>query len=70
MLKETQATARSIGVEIQAVEAAKADDFDSAFSAMAKERADGLIVLVNPMFNVQRQRIFARAAKHRLPAIY
>src|SRR5438094_3166269 len=49
MLKETQATARSIGVEIQVVEAAKVDDLDAAFSAMAKERADGLIVLVNPM---------------------
>jgi putative ABC transport system substrate-binding protein len=70
MLKETQATARSIGVEIQVVEAAKVDDFDAAFSAMATQRADGLIVLVNPMFNVQRQRIIERAAKHRLPAIY
>ena len=70
MLRETQAAARSIGVEIQVVEAAKFDDFDAAFSAMAKERADGLIVLVNPMFFVQRQHIIERAAKHRLPAIY
>ncbi len=70
MLKETQATARSIGVEIQVVEAAKVDDFDAAFSAMAKERADGLIVLVNPMFFVQRQHIIERAARYRLPAIY
>lgn len=70
MLKETQATARSIGVEIQVVEAAKVDDLDAAFSAMAKERANGLIVLVNPMFFVQRQHIIDRAAKHGLPAIY
>ena len=70
MLKETQAAARSIGVEIQVVEAAKVDDLDAAFSAMAKERADGLIVLVNPMFFVHRQHIIERAAKHRLPAIY
>ncbi len=70
MLKETQATALSIGVEVQVVEATKVDDFDTAFSAMVKERADGLIVLINPMFNVQRQRIIERATKHRLPAIY
>jgi putative ABC transport system substrate-binding protein len=70
MLKETQATARSIGVEVQVVEAAKVDDFDAAFSAMAKERVDGLIVLINPMFFVQRQHIIDRAAKHGLPAIY
>jgi putative ABC transport system substrate-binding protein len=70
MLKETQSTARSIGVEVQVVEAAKVDDFDAAFSAMAKERVDGLIVMINPMYNVQRQHIIERAAKHRLPAIY
>ena len=70
MLKETRATGRSIGVEIQVVEAAKVDDFNAAFAAMTMERADGLIVLVNPMFNVQRQRIIEHAAKHRLPAIY
>ena len=70
MLKETQATARSIGVQLQVVEASKVDDFDAAFSAMAKERAEGLIVLVNPMFFVQRQHIIERAAKLGLPAIY
>jgi putative ABC transport system substrate-binding protein len=70
MLHETQATARSLGVYIQVVEAAKVDDFDAAFSAMAKERAEGLIVLVNPMFFVQRQHIIERAANQSLPAIY
>jgi putative ABC transport system substrate-binding protein len=70
MLQETQATARSLGVHIQVVEAAKVEDFDTAFSAMAQERAEGLIVLVNPMFGVQRQHIIERAAKQRLPAIY
>jgi len=70
MLQETQTAARSIGVHIQVVEAARVNDFDAAFSAMVKERAEGLIVLVNPMFNVQRQHIIERAAKHKLPAIY
>jgi putative ABC transport system substrate-binding protein len=70
MVKETQATARAIGVEVQVVEAAKVDDFDAAFLGMAKQRVDGLIVLINPMYFVQRQQIIERAAKHKLPAIY
>jgi putative ABC transport system substrate-binding protein len=70
MLQETQATARSLGVHIQVVEAAKVEDFDAAFAAMAQERADGLIVLVNPMFFVQRKHIIERAANQKLPAIY
>ena len=69
-LQETQAAARPLGIQIQVVEAARADDFDAAFAAMAKERAEGLIVLVNPMFFGQRQQIIERAAKQKLPAIY
>jgi putative ABC transport system substrate-binding protein len=70
MLNDTQATAGSLGVQIQIVEAAKVDDFDDAFSAMAKERADGLIVLINPMYGVQQKQIIERAMNHKLPAIY
>jgi putative ABC transport system substrate-binding protein len=70
MLQETQTTARALGVHLQVVEAAKVEDFDAAFSAMATERAEGLIVLVNPMYNVQRQHIVERAAKQGVPAIY
>ena len=70
MLQETQATARSLGVQLQVVEAKDVGDFDAAFSAMVKERAEAVIVLVNPMFNVQRRHIIERAANHRLPAIY
>jgi putative tryptophan/tyrosine transport system substrate-binding protein len=68
MLNDAQVTARSLGVQIQIVEAAKVDDFDDAFSAMAKERADGLIALVNPMYNVQRNQIIERALK--VPLIF
>jgi ABC-type uncharacterized transport system substrate-binding protein len=70
MLSDTQATARSIGVQIQIVEADKADDFDTAFATIAKERAEGLIVLVNPMYVVQQKQIIERAMNHKLPAIY
>ena len=70
MLKETQATAQSLGVQLQVVEAKEVADFDVAFSAIVKERAEALIVLVNPMFNVQRRHIIERAERHRLPAIY
>lgn len=70
MLKETHATARSLGIQLQVIEAKEVADFDSAFSAMVKERAEALIVLVNPMFNVQHRHIIEHAEKHRLPAIY
>jgi len=70
MLKDTQAAARLLGIQLQMVEAKEVADFDRAFAAMVKERAEAVIVLVNPMFNVQRGHIIERADKHRLPAIY
>jgi len=70
ILSDTQAAARSIGVQIQIVEVDKVDDFDTAFATIAKERADGLIVLVNPMYVVQQKQIIERAMNNKLPAIY
>ena len=70
MLNDTQATAGSLDIQLQVFEAKEVADFDVAFAAMVKERAEALIVLVNPLFNVQRRHIIERADKHRLPAIY
>jgi putative ABC transport system substrate-binding protein len=70
MLADTQATVRSLDLQIHIVEASRVDDFDVAFSAMAKEGAEGLIVLVNQMFFLQRKQIIERAAKYRLLDMY
>jgi putative ABC transport system substrate-binding protein len=70
MIAQSQAVAGPMGVHIQVVAAAKAEDFDAAFLAMEKERAQALLVLVNPMFFGQRKEIVERAAKQRLPAMY
>jgi ABC-type uncharacterized transport system substrate-binding protein len=70
MLKDTQARGRALGIQIQVVEAKEVSDFDGAFDAMVKGRAEALIVMINPMYNVQRRHIIERAEKHRLPAIY
>jgi putative ABC transport system substrate-binding protein len=70
MLNETQNAARPLGIQIQVVGAKAVAEFDAAFAAMVNERAEAIIVLVTPMFNVQRKHIIERAEKHRLPAIY
>ena len=37
---------------------------------MKQEGAEALVVLVNPIFFLQRRQIIDRAADHRLPTIY
>ncbi len=68
--KETDLAARSLGVTVQALQVRGPDEFDSAFSAMARARAAALIVVPDLMFNEHRRRLVDLAVKHRLPATY
>jgi putative ABC transport system substrate-binding protein len=70
LLREAQVAARSLKVRLQVLEARAPSDFASAFSAMTKERAGGVIIITSSMFYDQRTRIAEFAARSRLPAIY
>ena len=61
-IREVKVAARSLGVELQLLEARGPDDFDGAFAAMAKERAGALLVITDPAFNVHRTRLAALVA--------
>ena len=70
LLRETEAAARALGVQLQVVEVRGPTEFDSAFSAMTRDRAGALVVLPDGIFQNERRRIAAFAAKGRLPAMY
>jgi putative tryptophan/tyrosine transport system substrate-binding protein len=57
-------------VQLQLLEARAPGDFAGAFSAMTKERADGVIIITSSMFYAERTRIAKLAAESRVPAIY
>ena len=69
-IKELDVAARSLGVQLQLLEARGPSEFDGAFAAMAKVRAEALLVLSDVIFNDHRARIVDLAAMHRLPAAY
>jgi putative tryptophan/tyrosine transport system substrate-binding protein len=70
MLQETEAAARTLGVQLQRVEVRGPDELDRAFSTMTRERAEALIVLPSAMLYNERRRLVDLAARHRLPAMY
>ncbi len=70
MLEETEVAARTLGVKLKHLEAQSPNDFDRAFAAMSRERVDGLILILSPMFLGERRRIVDLAAKNRLPAMF
>ncbi len=69
-LGEAKAAARSLGVQLQPLEAREPGDFEREFAAMTRERAGALLVLADGMFFAHRTRIAELAAKSRLPAMY
>jgi len=69
-MREVEATARSLRIRLQHVEAKGPEEFDSAFAAMARERADALLVGGTSTFLAHRTRLAELALKGRLPTMY
>src|SRR5829696_8030827 len=69
-IRELNVAARSLGVQLQLLEARGPNEFDGAFAAMAKERVEVLVVVSDVIFNNQRTRLADLAARSRLPAAY
>jgi putative ABC transport system substrate-binding protein len=69
-IREVNVAARSLGVQLQLLEARGPNEFDGVFAAMAKERVGALLVLSDAMFSSHRTRLADLAARSRLPAAY
>ena len=69
-VRQVEATARSLGIRLQHVEARGPEEFDSAFAAMARERADALLVTGTSTFLAHRTRLAELAVKGRLPTMH
>jgi putative ABC transport system substrate-binding protein len=70
MLNEAEAAARALGLRLERLSASGLDDYDRAFEAMTRARADTLLVLGDPIFWYQRSRIVEMATKRRLPGMF
>ena len=69
-LNEAKAAARSLGLQPQILEVRAPADFEKAFEAATKARAEALTVLASPILRFHRKPLVNLAAKHRLPAMY
>ena len=67
MMNEAEEAALTLGVHLRLVAVHFPDDLDRAFSTIAGERVDALLIFPSPMLFNQRKRIVDLAAEHRLP---
>jgi|SRR5215467_8436886 putative tryptophan/tyrosine transport system substrate-binding protein len=69
-LKDVNAAARSMGVQVQVYNADTSVEINSAFESMGHDRPDAVLVGTTPFLNGRRVQLAQVAAFHRLPAIY
>jgi putative ABC transport system substrate-binding protein len=65
-----EAGAVALGVSVQPLGVREPDDFEEAFKAMEGNAPDAILMVSDPLTNLNRRRVFAFAVAHRLPAIY
>jgi putative ABC transport system substrate-binding protein len=64
------AAARALGSQLQILAVRGPGDFEKAFEAAAKARAEALVVSQSPILRFHVKSFVDLAVKHRLPAIY
>jgi putative tryptophan/tyrosine transport system substrate-binding protein len=69
-LKEVDAAARAMGLQIQIHNDNTSAEIDAAFETMSRERPDAVYVTTTAFLNGRRLQLAQLAAFHRLPAIY
>jgi putative ABC transport system substrate-binding protein len=70
LLKEAEAGAAALKVQLKAFGARNPGELNAAFAAIDRERVDALLVLADPFLAVQQRQIVDFASERRLPAIY
>jgi len=70
VLGDLQAAARSIGVQLQILNASTSREIDAAFATLGRERFDALFVGGDGFFASRRVQIAVLAAQRSIPATY
>src|SRR5215470_4278930 len=69
-LRDVEAAARAMGLQIQVMNANTSREIDAAFATVVRERPDALFVGPGPVFVDRRVQVALLAARSGVPAIY
>jgi len=69
-LKTVEDAGPALGLRIQSVAVRSATEYDDAFSAIVRERADGVLVLSTPLFIAGAKRLAELAITHKMPSLF
>ena len=70
ILRDVEAARRTMGLQIQILNANTSGEIDAAFAELARERAEALLVGGGAFFTARRVQLAQRAARHAMSTIY
>ena len=69
-LRDAEAAARAMGLQIQVFDAGTRQDIEAAFTSFVRERPDALFVATDPFFTTRQVQIINLAARHAIPTAF
>jgi putative tryptophan/tyrosine transport system substrate-binding protein len=69
-VKDVQAAARAMGLQIQLLNASTSHEINAAFATFVRDRPDALFVGPDPFFSSRRSQLVNLASRHAVPATY
>jgi putative tryptophan/tyrosine transport system substrate-binding protein len=69
LLREAQAAARTLGLQLHLLHAHSESDIDAAFTSLLQLRAGALVIGPDPIFNQQSEQFAVLALRHAVPTI-
>jgi putative ABC transport system substrate-binding protein len=69
-VRDVEAAARTIGLQVQVFHASTSGEIDAAFTTLARERSDAVLVGNDPFFLSRRMQLAHLAIRHAIPATF
>ena len=69
-VNDIQIAARSVGLQVDILNASAIREIDAAFTRLAQMRADALLVAADPFFFNRASQLVVLATRHAIPALY
>ena len=69
-LRDAEAAAKSLGLQVRPAEVRRPEDLEKAFASIAHKRPEALVLAPSNMFRAHLARIVELAARHRLPTTF
>jgi putative tryptophan/tyrosine transport system substrate-binding protein len=68
--KSLQTAGQQMGLELRVLNASTADEFDARFAELKQSKAEGLLIVADPLFSSHAKQLAELSLRYAMPAVY